>query len=299
MPVTTTYSWNHINDFTTQSGYDVGSAVTSLANGGFVALADDGTNIAGTIFDGDGNIAATWTGTAGTNGSVAQLSNGNLVIAYQDADSVIYEIRSGTTGAIVVAPVDVGFSYNGTSNPDVTATATGYHIAFQDEYSATDHDVFHVTRLNDGGGSLRVALTFTATNEVNSSNATLDNGNVVTTYVVTNQLGTQQVYFQIHTEAGSIVSPNILVDSTTVGAGNIHASVTATDTGFAIVYTDDGNPAQGTRMATYDSAGTLIGSFDISGPTPAAPETNPEVVRLSNGLLAVSTEIVFPQIGGL
>ena len=107
MTVSVTYAWNFVRNLDLDSTI-AGADVTGLANGGFAGLGASGGLINGTIFNSSGARTGGWTGNAGTVGALDQLSNGNIVIVSQDADSILFKVVSSVTGAEVVATIDLG-----------------------------------------------------------------------------------------------------------------------------------------------------------------------------------------------
>jgi hypothetical protein len=151
---------------------------------------DNGSNSRFDIYDAGGTVTFSVTGLLGTDASVTQLDNGNIVIVYQDADSILYEVRD-TNGGIVVAATDFGIpgTLGGSptilSLPTVTATAGGFIIGHTNNGFGNENTSI-TAFANDGtAGASQDLVSFGASDETDTGLATLTNGTVAT---VTEQL---------------------------------------------------------------------------------------------------------------
>ena len=93
---------NPIIDFGNATG---GADVIGLKNGWLAGIGDASPFIfTGTIFDATGDsVGAMGDNTnAGTNGSMAQLSNGNIVVVTESSGFLTFRIFNSATGATVV-----------------------------------------------------------------------------------------------------------------------------------------------------------------------------------------------------
>ncbi len=99
MPFTTTYAIVNLDDdvgFPLSIPFPIikiGAAksngdIIGLSNGGIAGIGDSNGSILGTIFDPIGKLLKSYGPNAGTNGSIAQLTNGNIVALSQDSDSI-------------------------------------------------------------------------------------------------------------------------------------------------------------------------------------------------------------------
>ncbi|MEZ5800939.1 MAG: hypothetical protein R3D29_11350 [Nitratireductor sp.] len=186
MPVTTSYSWNLLNTIFIGSSFGQNhQSLTPLANGGFARVGDNGGRVFVTVFDEDGNETASWQGAQSTNGAIAQLDNGNLVIVSQDTDSIIFEIRD-TSGNLVVASTDLGIvdpfgGATGNMNPTVVAVAGGFQIGFETDYGTdTDTRMLFVSNAGVVGaiGTVQSLSASISENETDVASVVLTNGTV-------------------------------------------------------------------------------------------------------------------------
>ena len=266
MSVTKTYNFDDNND-----AQDIhlapitgAAAITSLANGGFAGIGDNAGTIFGAIYDSAGNQTATFTPNTGTNGSLDQLSNGNLVMASQAADSVLVKVVNSVTGADIVAPFVLNHEI-GTSNPDVLAlSGGGFWVVSQTHFNGNDNDInFDIF---DNNGVLVNASVFDVSlaDDRDAAVTQLDGGNMVVSW--TRTIGAEtEIYYSILTAAGVTVQGPTLFD--TVGVDNKHVDVTAINGGgFAMVYQDSEFSAvhASNTLATFNASGTSLGKFDLS-----------------------------------
>lgn len=297
MAITFSYTFVDQNDFTPVTNDVANPAMAALSNGGIVVVADNGVN------DSRGqylNSALVQTGSTlgltGTSPAAAQLTNGNVVIATQDADSIVYRVQN-TAGGVVVPFTDIGDASS--TNADVAALQnTGFVIVSQDNFGATDNDID--VRFYNSAGTEQFSRTVdgSGADDRNAAVAVLDNGNVVVTYMRTIGASTD-VRAIIYDAAGNVVVSDFLVDS--FGSINANPQVVATTAGFAIFYEDNGWGTGGTdiTMARYTSGGVFQNFTNVSNPgNPASTrnETNVQVTRLADGNLAIAYEFDFSAI---
>jgi len=275
MPVTVTYAFatGYAGNANTLDGQP---DATTLANGGVAFVGTDGAGSAGSI------SGATLTGVAGVNPALAQLSNGNLVVASQDADSILYKIVS-QQGATVLDTVDIGDANS--SNADVAAlTGGGFVVVNQDAFGATDRDIDFRIYSNDGVLVTSLTVDSTAAVDTGASVAALDNGTFALAWTRTVGADTE-IWYAVYAADGSTVSAPQLSD--TIGSINRNVSLTATDAGFAFVYEDNGwNGVSEITLTQMDFDGGMIRRNNVS--QTAAADEAPQVARMPNGMLAVS-----------
>lgn len=260
--------------------------VIGLANGGFAGIGDLAGSLTGTIFNSKADSKATFAAT-GTNASMAQLSDGNLVIASQDSDSIRFKVVNSVTGADVVSTVDLNVFGNATTNADATALAGGgFAIAYQANYTATDNDIVLSIRDNDGSGGTDLTVDVTLANDKDACIAQLDGGNIAVAW--TRTVGAQtEVWYSIRSASGSEVVAASLLDTT--GTINRDVSISAIDGGgFALAYEDNeygGGVA--IALATLDANGGNPQKSNTGG----VADADPHLIRLSNGMLAMSATV--------
>jgi len=271
---------------------------TIASQGDVAAMSDGGFVFAGThaghtdlyLYDSTLAPAGNVNNTVGTNPDIAQLADGNLVYGAQDADSVLFAIKS-PAGLPVPDPIDLGDT--GTINAAV-AGLTGGRIVIvrEDTFGSTDHDVEIIIRNADGTPVTAFSLSLSADLDEHPSVAALDNGDFAVAWTRT-VAGNTQVWYAVYGPGGTAVQGPTLHDN--VGTINRNVQVAATDGGFALVYEDNGW-ATGTvdiTLARFHANGSLIENTNISNPTlanDASNDANPTVSRLSNGFLAVAYE---------
>jgi RTX calcium-binding nonapeptide repeat (4 copies) len=296
MAVSVTYAWNFVRNLDLDSAI-AGADVTSLANGGFAGLGANGGLINGTIFNSTGARTGGWSGNAGIIGALDQLSNGNIVIVSEDADSILFKVVSSVTGAEVVATVDLGQPFGFGHHADVAALAGGgFWIVDHTGQLAPAGIGVHI-RNNDGtttgianpdfliGGGSSVS------GPVDASIAALDGGGVAVAWQLRTLTGSQ-IWYAVYTATGGMVSAPVLLDGTV--AVNVRPSVCAMNGGgFAMVYEDDRpNGDVDITLGRFTATGAPVGFTDVSQNSDI--DAKPYVTRLSNGMLAVG----FQQLRG-
>lgn len=288
MAVTTTYSWNFLDTIDLDFGIDVDfpdSAPEAISlSGGSLAISGNHTSHTdGDVFNGNLVGGNAWNVGTGTNAALAQLSNGNIVVASQDADSILYEIRT-TGGSVVLASTDIGDT--GSSNADVAAIAGGgFAIASQD-FIGADYDIQLEYYTNAGVAGTFISVTSeVGVDEIGASVSGLTGGNVVVTWT-RDDGATTEVWRAIYNSAGAVVAaPAVLDDFDSV---NRNISVTAlANGGFAVAYEDDGwlTGTVDITVATYTSTGGLV---DIANIGSAQDDATPYIAQIANGMLVVA-----------
>ena len=290
MAVTVTYSLSTVQNL--DLDFVTGAAdVTSLASGGLAGIGDEAGHINGTILGPNGALSARWSNTAGTNGAIDQLSDGNIVVVSQGAGIVQFKIINGVNGTDVTGALNIGL--NSASRPDVAAlTGGGFLVASSQRFSEANGNDIVIYMYNNAGTVQWVTFVDDTSAETRDvSVAALDGGGVAVawTRVVG---GSTQMWYAAYNANGTTIKAPAIADS--AGAVNDHVSVAATNGGgFVLVYEDNGWGTGGNdiTMARYNAAGVSQGFSNISNPTLAASpfnEANPTVTRLPNGLLAVT-----------
>lgn len=162
---------------------DIGTATAEadllgLASGGVVGIGNfSSTTISGRIFSATGVQTGTVSGISGTNGAIGQLNDGNIVIASQDSDSILFKIVSSTNGATAVDTVDLNLVNS--SNADVVGLSDGgFFIAYQTRVGGNNNDIVFAIGGNDGNGISQTAIDSTLANDTGVSIAKLDGDNV-------------------------------------------------------------------------------------------------------------------------
>jgi Ca2+-binding RTX toxin-like protein len=294
MAVTTSYNWLLFDNLTDYASQD-NPGVIGLGNGGFASIFDAGGSVFGPISDSNGGFVANLSST-GLNASLAQLSNGNVVIASELAGDIIFKIVNSASGIDVVPSINASVNGGGitSSNAEVLALAGGgFWIAEQTDFPNAggdpDHDIVVFRRNNDGTAAGSFTVDNSLADDTDVSIAQLDNGNVAVAW--TRTIGTSsQAWSAIYTAAGAVVKAPVAFDASGTVNRNVH--VTATDSGFAIIYEgkEVGAPSVDIYLATFNLAGTASSTVDVSSFYVGSEfnESDPTVTRLANGLLAVA-----------
>jgi Ca2+-binding RTX toxin-like protein len=289
LAVVTAYSTSFLQnldaDFITASADS-----TSLANGGFAVIGVHTTHIDGTIYDSTGAVTDGWSGTTGTNGALDQLANGNLVIASQDADSILFKIVNSVSGDTVVATVDIGDT-GPSSNADVAALNNGnFVIVNQDFFSGSDFDIDVSLRNSVGGEITTFAIDASAATDTQPAVTALDDGGFAVAWQRAVAAETE-VWSAVYNSNGSVRRAAALLDTT--GTVNRNVAIESKVNGFVVAYEDNGW-ATGTNDITlveFDNSGNFQAFNNISNPSfinDGSNDSTPAVSRLSNGMLAVA-----------
>lgn len=260
---------------------------TSLADGGVAVVGDHEAHIDPYFFGPDGEVTGGSQAVTGSAGAIAQLGNGNIVMALDTGGQASFTIVSAT-GAVLVAPTASDDAFTELSAVDVTALAGGgFVVASQALIEGTDHDIRVNIRDNDGALVASFAVDGTAANDQAPSVAALaDGGFAIAWHRI---VGTaSEMWYAVYDANGTERKLPTLLDN--VG-GNLNASVVALDNGgFAIAYEDTGWTATGDTditLALFDAAGTRGGWVDLSQND--YNDTLPSTTLLSNGLIVVGS----------
>ena len=262
LSVTTVYDFVDVQNIDLVQGSATSQpAATRLSNGGMAVSGTGGGNTDLDIFNRDLTDGGGANNLTGTNSTIAQLSNGNLVIASQDADSIRYAIRT-STGGLVLGTTDIGDVDS--SEPDVAAANGAFWIVNQDTNGSTNWDI-DVRRYNNAGvllGGNTIGSTSSG-KDARPSVAVLDNGNVAVAWHRNRFLG-NEVWLAMFSSTGATVKAPTMIDD--VGLSNRDVDVTSTPAGFAIVYTDSewDTGTEDITMKRFTSAGVLVGTTNLS-----------------------------------
>ncbi|MFB2553476.1 beta strand repeat-containing protein [Ensifer soli] len=265
------------------------ASIARLSHGGIVGIGDQFGHTEGDIFftGSNGELAQSRFGPIiSTNSAVSELSNGNIVIAGQDSDSVGFTIVNGTFGDVVTPATD--FSAPDSTHADVVGlSGGGFAVGYQQAITSSNSDVVVSFFGNDGTPGMTVALDTSGARDTDVSMARLEGGNVAITW--TRTIGSQtEIWYAVRSSTGGQVKAATLLD--TDGTVNRNASVTATkDGGFAIAYEDNqwGADAAGITLAKVNAQGNNAVRLQVK--TVSAPgHTEPDITQLDNGLFAVT-----------
>ena len=287
LTVTTTYGIDLVQNIDLTQGPTTSQPdATSLANGG---IAVSGTHLGHTdvdIFSGSLSDVGGASDLPGTNSAIDQLSNGNLVVVSQDADSIRYSILN-STGGIVVASTDIGDTNS--SEPDVAALYGGFWIVNQDYFSGTDYDIDVNIYTNSGSLAGSFTIDSSGAQDTRPRIAAVDNFRAAIAWTRTVG-GETEVWMAVYDVFGQVVSAPAVFDSG--GIVNRNVDITSTADGFAIVYEDSGwgTGEHDITLARFNSSGATLGFTNISNPTFDTDflfDRVATVTRLENNLLVV------------
>lgn len=292
LSVTTAYDFVDVQNIDlTQGSAASQPAATRLISGGMAVSATGGGNTDLDIFNSNLTDGGGANDLTGTNSAIAQLSNGHLVIASQDADSIRYAIRT-STGALVVGTTDIGDMDS--SEPDVAAASGSFWIVNQDTNGSTNWDI-DIRRYNNAGvllGGSTIGSTSSG-KDARPSIAVLDNGNVAVAWHRNRFLG-NEVWLAVLSSTGATVKAPTMIDD--VGISNRDVDITSTPAGFAIVYMDSewDTETEDITMKRFTGAGVLLGTTNLSDPSGSGNdfghEAKPTITRLANNLLVAGWE---------
>ena len=294
LSVTTTYDFVDVQNIDLTQGPTTSQPnATNLSNGGIAVSGTGGGNTDLDVFNSDLSDGGGTSNLTGTTSAIDQLSNGNLVIVTQDADSILYTIRDATGGS-VVATTDLNDLDS--TGPDVMAhSGGGFWIASQDVVGGGTHSDIELRRRNNNGGAIGsvIVVDNSSAIDLNPSLAELNNGFVVVAWERHVGNFETEIWMRIYTGNGGVLAGPTLVDTT--GSSNHSVDVTSAPLGFAIVYVDN-QWDTGTRDITlkrFTTSGNLMGTTNISNPSGTDDfqhEANPTITQLSNNLLVASWE---------
>jgi hypothetical protein len=266
----------------TSAGFDI----TGLADGGLAGVGDfNATQSNATFFDGDLAVTGTSTLIGGLNGSMDQLTNGNVVTALEDAGDVVYQITTAT-GATVLA--DTSVFEEDTTAPDVAALAGGgFVIATTDAASGPNNNI-EVRRFDAAGASLGgLVVDGTSANDQGGVVTGLADGGFAVAWTRTAAGPQTEAWIAVYEADGTVRKAPTLLD--TGGTTNANMSIVALNTGgFGVAYQDSGWSGTDTEItfARLDAAGSALGFARVTNYADA--DTDPSLAVLSNGLVAVS-----------
>ena len=296
MAVSTTYNMTVTGDFELE-GADQGNnssdivgevEIVGMSDGGYAVggtLASGGV-FGGGVLDGDTGMFNAWQASDGTtNGTLARLSNGNVVYASIDLndefdvddDQIVIRIvddgANPVAGPIIATP-------QGVSDLAMTGLVGGGFAVFYASNGGIDDDI--QGKFYTAAGTVAATVNLGTLNlEDRPKLATLDNGNVV---VVWRTLDSDyQVMAAVFTPTGIEVVAPFVVASTP--DHRLAPDVTAINGGFVIAYQDD---VSGSDQEIAITAYANNGAFDFTRTLTSntTDDLTPRIVTLSNGMLA-------------
>ena len=264
--------------------------VVALANGGYAVGSDAFGQSDLEIFKADGGKAGVAGTLGGQRAAVDQLTNGNIVVAFQDADSVIFRIVNGIGGP-VVSNVDTGVP---SSAADVAALRNGeqnFVLVYQRDFGGGDFDVRMEIIAPDGTTVVPAkSLDISTAADVEPVVCALDDGGFAIAWV--RQIGADtQLWTAVYNANGSERRGPAAADD--VGSINRAPAISAVNGGFAVAYEDDTTGTGDIALQVFNSAGVFQRVANISNPeanTGGSNDERPAIARMSNGWLGVAWE---------
>lgn len=270
------------------------ATATSLSNNGMAVVASDA------LFPdtGDQDIFSTSlqktigaTLFNGTNASIDQLADGNLVIAAQKSatNSIHYTLTTSAGAFITTADL----ADPACTDADVAGLTGGrFVVVAEDLFGGSDTDIRVFIQNADGSSVTTFWVLGTSDRDLKPSVAALDNGNFVVAWH--REVGSNtEVWHAIYDPNGAIVLAPAQIDA--LGTVNRNVDVTSTSGGYALIY-EDNEYATGTVDITvwnFDSVGNAGAFLNVANPSNTndnSEDANPRVTRLTNDMLVVGWE---------
>jgi hypothetical protein len=269
-------------------GLDGVSDAIGVASGGFAVAGDFlGGDNETLIVDAAVTVTPGSPDHVGLTPSLAELSNGNLVIAADDGLDIFFKIVDAA-GNEVSASTGIGESGNDVLAPDVAGGLTGdrFVVVYVDNNGGENNVVDFDIRNNDGSASASGTVTALAgANDLSPSVASLTDGGFAVAWHRVVAGGTELRY-AVYNSNGSVRLADTLLDGS--GTINRNASVVALDTGgFAIAY-ENNSGGEGDieiSFARFGSGGAFVDTHNVF--SNENDDTAPTTARLANGLIAV------------
>jgi Ca2+-binding RTX toxin-like protein len=271
--------------------------VTPLANGGFAVIGNRNGHINGGIYNSSGAVVRTFKDVPGIDGAVAQLADGNLVIASISAGKLSFTVIDPITGitALPTTPVAVPAG----RAADVTALKTGgFAVSYEFRFGPTDTDLYIDTYSNTGLRQTTITVDSSFDDNRDMTVATLDNGNIAAAWTqLDNDTGNTKVFYAVYAPDGTSVVPPTQAITSDLNI-NRNPAISAADGGFAIAFETRRQPAAPTTVdivvKTYSLTGVQKTSSFITntllqfGFEDESNDSNPFIQRAPDGNLIVS-----------
>ena len=225
--------------------------------------------------------------------SVAQLSGGNIIVAYTDT----YDDPGGdiymsvfNSGASFLSIVPIDNSDYDDADADIAALADGgFVVTWTRDYGEGDLDV--LASIHNANGTIRNSVDVESNFDSASRSQVvgLTNGNWVVVYEKEPAAGGDtEVYFHIYNALGVSVRVATLID--TIGSINEDVQIVALqDGGFAVAYADNGWGLSGTEITLriFNADGSTRSEYLRVNTDTIGDEYNPRLTTLSNGYIVV------------
>ncbi len=267
------------------------AAATSLANNGMAVVGTHSTHVDQDIFSTSLIKTIGSTSITGTNSSIDQLADGNLVIAAQDSGTNSIHVRLTTSAGGFISNADLADP--GCTDADVAGLTGGrFVVVAEDLFGGTDTDVRVFIQNADGSSVTTFEVLATIDRDLKPSVAALDNGNFVVAWH--REVGADtELWHAIYDPNGTAVLAPTMVDN--FGTVNRNVDVTSTLTGYALVYEDNeyGTGTVDITVWNVDFAGNTGSFLNVANPSninDSSDDANPRVARLPNDMLIIGWE---------
>jgi|GEM_PF-1111909 len=289
--------------------------VASLANGGFVAVWNSGSqdgsgySVHAQVYDSDGAPVGgefrvnTSTPSNQYEPAVVGLSDGSFIVAYRSdytnaAASYVYDVLAkhySATGTLLNDEFTLNTTTAGTQfEPRLAALSGGQFVALYGDASGNDGNGYGMfSRVFNSNGSQAVAEqlvnTTTSSNQYNGDVAALTAGGYVAVWW---SGADDQIYGQRFDAAGAKSGGEFRISSIETVPYNDYARVTALDNGgFVVVWDASGGPggsAQDVFVQQYDASGNKVDGPTLVNSTIASTQYYPDIAGLTNGNFVVT-----------
>lgn len=319
-----TTTW--LNDYlvnTTTSGYQQAPDTLALTDGRYVVVWNDasatggdtsGFAIRGQIYNGDGSASGSEfvvnTTTAGnqTNAAMTALPGGGFVVTWTDASASgsdtsgnairaqMFDASGAKTGGEFLVNTTVAASQEA---PSVTTLPDGGFFVVWTDYSATGGDTsgsaIRGQRFDSSGtmvGSEVLINTTTGANQTEPIVTVLQDGTLAVAWTDASQTGgdtsNTAIRGQIMTVGGTLVGPEVVINTTTTGEQSQPAGTVLSDGRLVVVWADRSQSGGDTndlavRGQIFNADGTPAGSEFLVNTTTTYGQYEPEVVAFADG----------------
>ncbi len=276
---TSTFAFSRINGpvvlNTVTAGNQYDPAVVATSGGAGIVFFTNGDTISARRVDVSGAPVgaevAVSAGVGGVEPEVTRLTNGNVVVTWQDGTGNtkilgrIYDANLTPVSGVLNFEAD-SFPFQ---QPDIAATPDGgFVVVSTAALSGTDTDVYF--RKFNAAGTLAQSAFFTpgGTLDRDASVSVLPNGDVAVAWE--RQVGSDtQIWAALYTQTLGVVKAPFLLDSS--GTINQNVSVSARPDGTFTVSYEDNFAGGATNLTTYqlNAAGNII-TFDVTASTAGA-----------------------------
>ena len=287
--MTTTVSYElRQTAFYTRAGISENSDIAVLPDGAHVVTGEGAPGATSATLVAYANFPFLQYAVPGTHLAMQTLANGNLAVAWQDGDSIVYTYYDP---ALLQQVETVDLVRTRGANADIAAmSGGGFVIASQLGDVGGDTDIVLNFVDSSGAPGLFLRVDFSTAVDTDAKVARLDNGNIAVAW--TRTIGaSSQIWTAVYSSTGAVVSAQHKVDST--GTINRHVAISALAGGYALAYEDNqaGNGTTDIMLKKLNYSGATYTSQLVTATERdgfAGNETSPALARVGNNLLAVT-----------